>query len=253
MAKSSSKPLLDLRLYFSYDLPKPLWYLQSYTDSLLELLQQRKLRCPGFTHIYISIGQTRKEAVDEAYELESWYRFGIAILPLKKLLAAPPEKKEKIFFKAISDGLLDVSKKAGLEVKIVKEVLLKAKQEGVIRETIINQKENSIYRFVVSSIPVPGKSNSDIYFSLHDKKEQKQYRWKFGRSIPLEISWWLFSITLTNKEIRTRPKANMELVLIGKKNHLSLSIEKIKNGTGRLKISQTKVKPPAWLVRLNKL
>src|SRR5687767_6190751 len=171
----TNKPLLDLRLYFSYDLPKPLWYLQSFTDSLLELLQQKRFRCPGFTHIYISIGETRKEAIAEAYEMESWYRFGIAVLPLKKILSAPENNKEAIFFKAVSTGLLDVAKREGLDTTTIREALQQAKKEGVIRETTINQKENSKYRFRISSIPVRGKANSDIYFSLLDKTEQKEY------------------------------------------------------------------------------
>jgi hypothetical protein len=251
--KKAGKPLLDLRLYFSYDLPKPLWYLQSFTDSLLELLQQKRLRCPGYTHIYIAIGETRKEAIEEAYEPESWHRYGIAVLPLKKIMSAPENKKEALFFKAVSDGLLDVAKRDGLDMKIIREALQQAKKEGVIRETTINQKENAKYRFRISSIPVKGKAKSDIYFSLFDKTEEKEYKWRFGRMYALETSWWFFSVTLTNKEIRTKPKANMELVLIGKKNRLKLSIEKIKKGTDRITMAKTKVTPPAWLVRLNKL
>ncbi|WP_276502930.1 hypothetical protein [Terrimonas pollutisoli] len=251
--KNTGKPLLDLRLYFTYDLPKPLWYLLSFSDIVLEFLQKKRFHCPGYSHIYISIGETKREALKRAFELEKWYRFGIAVLPLKKLLGASEEEKEQLFLKAIADGLLDVVKRDGLEISTIRAAITHAKKRGVLQETTINQRQNSKYQFRITNLPIKNKTGSDIYFSLLDKAEQKEYKWRFGRLSSLEAYWWFFNITVTNKEIRTKPKANMELVLKGKKNRLKLSVEKIKKGIDRITISKTRVPVPAWLAKLDKL
>lgn len=251
--KKANRPLLDLRLYFTYALPRPLWYLQSYSDIILEFLQRSRFRCPVYTHIYISIGDTKKDAISRAYDIEKWYRFGIAVLPLSKLSKATIEKQEQLFLKAIEQGLLDVAKRDGLDTKRIRAAIAYAKEAGVLQETTINQKENTKYLFRITNQPIKGKTNGDIYFSLFDKVEQKDYKWKFGGLNSLEASWWFFSISVTNKEIRTKPKANMELVLKGKKNRLKLSVEKIKKGSDRITISKTRVPVPAWLARLDKM
>lgn len=249
----ADKVILDLRLYFSYDLPKPLWYLQSFSDIILQFLQREQFRCPGYTHIYISIGETKKEALEEAYEVEKWYRYGIAVLPLSELLNAPDNIKEQLLLKVIADGLLDLAQRDGLDATTIRAAVAHAKKEGVFQETVLNQKQSSKYAFRITSLPVKAKAECDIYFALFDKAEQKEYKWKFGRLAPLEASWWFFFLTVTNTEIRTKPKANMELVLKGRKNNLKLSIEKIKKGKDQITISKTKASVPAWLARLAKM
>lgn len=253
MKRKTDRPLLDIRLYFTYDLPKPTWYLLSFSDIVLEFLRKERFSCPAYSHIYISIGDTKKDALEQVHEIEKWYRYGIAVLPLKKFLNAPEKKKEQLLLKAIADGLFDVAKRDGLEVATIRAAIADAKKTGVLRETLINQGQNSKYRFHITNLPVRGKTGSDIYFSLFDKTEKKEYKWRFGRLSSLEANWWFFNITVTNKEIRTKPKANMELVLKGKKNRLKLSIEKIKKGSDRITISKTKVPVPAWLARLDKM
>src|ERR1700741_4159682 len=113
----------------------------------------------------------------------------------------------------MSDGLLELAERDNLDKAKIKAAIAYTKKGGLFQEATINQKQNSKYLFRITMLPVKGKSNSDIYFSLIDKTEQKEYKWKFGRLFSLEASWWFFNITVTNKEIRTRPKANMELVL----------------------------------------
>jgi hypothetical protein len=249
--KATKKPLLDLRLYFTYDIPGRLNYLLSLADSVLTFLRTENFLCPGYTHIYISVGQNRRDAIEDAFEIEKWFRYGISVLPKEKLLKADEFAKEHLIIKAISDGLLDLAERDKLDKSKIKAAIAYAKEGGIFQETIINGGENSKYKFRISSLPVKGKSSSDIYFSLFDKIERKEYKWKFGRLYSLEASWWFFNITVTNKEIRTKPKANMELVLKGKKNCLKISVEKIKSGKGRITISETKVAVPAWLVKLD--
>jgi len=249
--KVAKRPLLDLRLYFTYEVPNNLRHLLSLADTVLEFLQKKTFLCPGYTHIYISIGQNKRDAIEGAFEIEKWYRYGISVLPKERLLKADELKKEQFVLKAISDGLLDLAERDNLDKTKVKAAIAYAKKGGLFQEATINQKQNSKYLFRITSLPVKGKSNSDIYFSLIDKTEQKQYKWKFGRLFSLEASGWFFNITVTNKEIRTRPKANMELVLKGKKNCLKMSIEKIKTGIDRITVSQTKVAVPAWIKKLD--
>lgn len=247
------RPLLDLRLCFTYDIPKKLFYLFSYADLILELLQKRKFYCPGYTHIYISIGQTKKNAIEGAIEIEKWFRYGISVLPLKKLLSATDKNKEHLILKAIEEGLLDLAKRDNLNKKAIKDAIAFAKEGGLFQEITMSSGENSKYQFLITSLPIKGKSNVDVYFSLIDKAERKQYKWRFGRLDSLLAAWWFLNVKVTNKEIRTKPKSNTELVLKGKKNRLKLSVEKIKKGGDRITISKTKVPVPAWLARLDKL
>jgi hypothetical protein len=68
----------------------------------------------------------------------------------------------------------------------------------------------------------------------------------------LDTLAWLKKITVTNKFIRTKPAAHMQLVLKGKKSELELSIEKIIDGSGRITLDDTKAPVEQWIIDLEK-
>ena len=244
--------LKDLRLYFTYDLPNTFFYLFNFTESLLRVLRHKDFRCPGYNHIYISIGETEEEAIAAAYEVEDWYEFGIAVLPKEKLMNCQIEKREELILKAITNGLHDIAEIDQLDKDAIGEAVQQVKKWGAVYEKIISENQNKKYRFRISGIPIVNKTKDKIYFSLIDRDEQKEYKWKFGNLPAIEAAWWFFKITVTNKFIRTKPRANMELVLKGKKKELKLSIEEIKNGKGMITMKDIKVPVEPWIIELEK-
>lgn len=244
-------PLKDLRLYFTYRVPNTLFYLLGFANSILRALQQKGFRCPGYSHIYISIGETKKEAIARAHELEDWYRFGIAVLP-EAWMKSTDEEKEELVLKAIVSGLKDIAALDGLDTAAIDEAVALARQWGAVHETIFREKENKKYKFRVSHVPLKNESDSDIYFSLIDRDAAKEYKWKFGRLHAMEAAVWFFKITVTNKLIRTKPAARTELTLKGKKKELELAIDKIINGSDRITIKDTAVPVEKWIIKFEK-
>ena len=251
--KSRQQPdtlLRDIRLYFTYEVPNTYFYLFNFTQVIRKILQQKNFYCPGYSHIYISIGENEKEAIARAYELEDWYRFGIAVLPKDDFFNCPDEKREHQILQTIANGLYDIAELDHLDKKALKEAIAQANEWGLFHERIIQQKENRKFCFRMSSMPVRNSHEEEIYFTLIDRDEAKEYKWKFGQLFLLEACWWFFKITVTNKVIRTKPRARMELVLKGKKKELEMTIESIKNGTGHITIADVNVPIEPWILEL---
>jgi hypothetical protein len=244
--------LQDIRLYFTYSLPNTYFYLFTFTQVILRVLQKNQFLCPGYSHIYISIGETEEEAIGRAYELEDWYRFGIAVMGKEELLNASDEELEALMLEKIINGLKDIAALDGLDVNKIDDAIQHAQEWGIFHERIIKEKENKDYLFRIAAKPIKKKIKEEIYFTLIDRREQNIYIWKFGELALLDTLAWLNKITITNKFISTKPAANMQLVLKGKKNELELSIEKIINGSGRITLEETIVPVEQWIIDLEK-
>ena len=244
--------LQDVRVYFTYSIPNTYFYLFTFTQVILRILQKNQFKCPGYSHIYISIGETEEEAIARAYELEDWYRFGIAVMTREELLNAPDDELEALMLEKITDGLKDIAALDSLDVDKIDSAIHHAQEWGIFHERIIKEKENGNYLFRIVAKPIKQKVEEEIYFSLIDRRNHNIYIWKFGELALLDTLGWLQKITVTDKFIRTKPAANMQLVLKGKKNELELSIEKIIEGSGRITVEDTIVPVEQWIIDLEK-
>ncbi|MCS3801812.1 hypothetical protein [Niastella sp. OAS944] len=244
--------LQDIRIYFTYSIPNTYFYLFTFTQVILRILQKNEFKCPGYSHIYISIGETKEEAIARAYELEDWYRFGIAVMTKEELLNASGDELEALMLEKINNGLKDIAALDSLDVTKIDKAIHHAREWGIFHERIIREKENENYCFRIVAKPIKQKVEEEIYFTLIDRITHNIYIWKFGELALLDTLGWLQKITVTNNIIRTKPAANMQLVLKGKKNELELSIEKIIDGSGRITLEDTIVPVEQWLIDLEK-
>jgi len=211
--------LKDIRLYFTYEVPNTYFYLFNFIQVILRVLQQKNFLCPGYSHIYISIGETLEDAIARAYE-------------------------------AIENGLFDIADLDYLDKRLLEEAINQAKEWGIFHEKIIQEKQNKRFRFRISSVPIKDDPEEEIYFTLIDRDETKEYKWKFGKLHLLEVRLWFFKINVTNKLIRTKPRARMEMVLKGRKKELEMSVEGIRNGTGQITITDINVPIEPWILEL---
>lgn len=244
--------LQDIRVYFTYSIPNTYFYLFTFTQVILRILQKHQFKCPGYSHIYLSIGETEEEAIARAYELEDWYRFGIAVMTREELLNAPDGELEALMLEKITDGLKDIAALDSLNVDKIDGAIHHAQEWGIFHERIIREKENENYLFRIVAKPIKQKVEEEIYFTLIDRRNHSIYIWKFGNLALLDTLGWLQKITVTDNFIRTKPAANMQLVLKGKKNELELSIEKIIDGSGRITLEDTIVPVEQWIIDLEK-
>ena len=242
--------LKDIRLYFTYEVPNTYFYLFNFIQVILRVLQQKNFLCPGYSHIYISIGETLEDAIARAYELEEWYHFGIAVLPKDKFFGCPENEREALILQAIENGLFDIADLDYLDKRLLEEAINQAKEWGIFHEKIIQEKQNKRFRFRISSVPIKDDPEEEIYFTLIDRDETKEYKWKFGKLHLLEVRLWFFKINVTNKLIRTKPRARMEMVLKGRKKELEMSVEGIRNGTGQITITDINVPIEPWILEL---
>ncbi|HEU5168515.1 MAG TPA: hypothetical protein VFU29_23380 [Chitinophagaceae bacterium] len=246
----STTALREIRLYFTYDIPNTLFYLFNYTKVITRILIQKNFCCPGYSHINISIGENEKEAIARAYELEDWYRFGIAVLPKDKFFNCPDKEKEDLILQTITEGLLDIATLDHLDKKILKEAIEQAKQWGVMHERIIREKQNKKFCFRISSMPIRNSAEENIFFTLIDRDGVKEYKWKFGQLHILDAIVWFFKITVTNKVIRTKPAARTDIILKGRKKEFEISVEDIKKEKGKVKLEDTVIPIEPWIIEL---
>lgn len=245
-------PLQEIRIYFTYDVPGTYLYLLAFTDAILKKLQQKQFLCPGYSHIYISIGETEEEAIARAWEPEDWYRFGIAVMKKEELLQAYDEELEALMLEKITNGLMDIAALDNLDIEKIEAAVAHAQEWGIFHERIIKEKENRNYLFRIMARPIKKKREEEIYFSLIDRRNQHIYIWKFGELALLDTLSWFNKINVTDTQVRTKPAANMGLILKGKKNELELSIDKIIDGSGRITLDDSIVPVEQWIIDLEK-
>lgn len=245
-------PAREIRLLSTYEFPKKYKYLDIYRDVVVRILRQKQFLCPGYSHIYISIGETEEEAIAATYESDSWSRFGIAVLKKETLLNTPVDQLDALMLKTITDGLHDIAELDHLDRHKIDEAIQLAGERGLFHERVINEKENGKYIFQVLAKPLVGRMEEEIFFALTDRENLQVYHWKFGELQHHFVQDWLFKLNVTNKLIRTKPRANMLLVLKGRKMELELSIEKIKDGSGQLKYEDTTAPVTQEIIDLEK-
>lgn len=220
----------DIRLFYAYELPRKLLYLDRYANVVLNILIREGLVCPGYHHLYISIADTREKALRQVLIVENWFTYGIAILPEKQLLEAGPEEQADLVLQALKEGLLDIAELDGLDIKKIEAAIHEAGENGLLAEFPVKIKENNRIRFEISIKGIAGKNIEEIYFTVIDKQKKRMAKWKVGEEHIFTIMGWFGTLTVTNKSIRTKPRSNMDLVLKGKQKEFEIDIEKVLAG-----------------------
>jgi hypothetical protein len=217
----------DIRLMFTYNLPKSLLYLNRYADLVLILLIKKNFLCPIYHHLYIRIGNSKNEALENVVFTEEWNTYGIAVINEERLLKADHKEQQELVLNAINDGLLDIAELDKLDKTKVIEAINEARHIGILSEIIIKTKENNKIAFAISTKTILGQNEDEIYFTIIDKDTNIIARWKFGQENIFLIGGWFGTINVTNKKITIKPKANMDLILEGKQKIIELDIEKV--------------------------
>jgi len=222
---TADTPVQGLRLYYTYELPGKMHYLNRYTDIVLRQLVARDFRCPGYHHLYISIGDTREAALKAAIVTENWYTFGIAVLKEKMLVKSSPEQQQQLVLNAIKEGLLDIATLDGLDTTKIKEAIAAAEQADVLAERVLRIKENKKITIVISTKTLVVENEDEIWFTIIDKTSDRVARWKYGQAHYAKylIQGWFNTITVTNKTITMRPRRMYELA--GELSPIVLNVE----------------------------
>jgi hypothetical protein len=220
------KLIKDIRLYYDYNLPASMFYLNRFADVVLEELIKLDFRCPVYHHLYIAVADSREAALKKVIIVEDWYTYGIAVLPKATLFAANPAEQQTLVLNALRDGLMDIALLDDLDTDKILDAVQAAGKTGVLTERIFKAKENNKIAFVISTKTIAGANKEEIYFTLIDKKTEQTVRWKFGEENIYVIDGWFGSIAVTNKIVRTKPRAHMDLVLKGKQMNLEIDVEK---------------------------
>ncbi len=216
----------DLRLYYVYQLPSNLFYLNRFADIVLQLLIEKDFKCPKYHHLYISIADTRAEALKRARVLEDWFTFGIAVLREETLINAGHAEQQNLVLDAIAEGLLDIAELDKLDKTKISEAINEARNIGVLSEIDFKAKENNKIAFVISTKAILGHNENEIYFTIIDKVKNRSVKWKFGQENIFLIAGWFGTINVTNKKITIKPRANMDLVLEGKQKIIEIDVER---------------------------
>lgn len=215
----------DIRLYFAYKLPRTLFYLNRYADIVLRQLIHKEFKCPHYHHLYISIADTKGEALKRAIIVEDWFTYGVAVLKEEILLKADHSEQQALVLNALKEGLLDIAELDKLDKLKVIEAISEAKEIGVLSEILFKAKENNKITFAISTKTILGQNEEEIYFTIVDKDTNRIARWKFGQENIFLIAGWFGTINMTNKNITIKPRANMDLVLEGKQKIIELDVE----------------------------
>ncbi len=215
----------DIRLYFAYKLPGALFYLNRYAHIVLRQLIHKEFKCPQYHHLYISIADTKEEALKRAIVVEDWFTFGIAVLKEEILLKADHSEQQALILNALKDGLLDIAELDKLDKSNVLEAISEAKEIGVLSEILYKAKENNRITFAISTKTILGQNEEEIYFTIVDKDTNRIAKWKFGQENIFLIAGWFGTINVTNKKITIKPRANMGLVLEGRQKIIELDVE----------------------------
>ncbi|NOT91094.1 hypothetical protein [Ferruginibacter sp.] len=216
----------DIRLSFAYKLPRTLFYLNRYADIVLRQLIYKEFKCPQYHHLYISIADTKEDALKRAIAVEDWFTYGVAVLQEETLLKADHSDQQALVLNALKEGLLDIAELDKLDKSKILEAINEAKDIGVLSEIIYKAKENNKITFAISTKTILGQNEEEIYFTIVDKDTSRIARWKFGQENIFLIGGWFGTINVTNKKITIKPRANMDLVLEGKQKIIELDVEK---------------------------
>jgi hypothetical protein len=222
----ATKLIRDIRLLFNYGIPRSLFYLNRYADIVLNLLISKGFLCPNYHHLYLSIANTKEEALANIVIAYEWHTYGIAVLKEETLLKANQAEQQLLVLNALKDGLLDIATLDKLDTSKIEEAIEEAKTIGILGEVILKSKENKRIAFVISTKGTLNQFNEEIYFSILDKERDTTAKWKFGEDSIFVIRDWFKTINVTNKKITIKPAANMDLVLKDKQKIIEIDVEK---------------------------
>lgn len=220
----SKKLIQDLRIYESYSMPRSLFYLYNYLEIVLNILRKRDFKLPGFTHVYISVGESRNEAASNALNIESWFKYCVAVLKKKKLINASEIEKERLMLKVIKDGLMDLANLFHLDKKVIHETITDAKKIGLSSERILEKAENMSWSFLITYFIIKGKTDINIYFTLKNNKTGQIIKWKFGRINQVTAEAWLYRAKLSMKGVIITPQPYSQLYLSEKRLKLKIQL-----------------------------
>lgn len=228
-----TKLIRDLRLYDD-DLPgQGLYpYGYQYIEIFLQLLRLHGLHCPKYSHLYIQVGETKEEALQNAIQGEDWYINGIATINYKKYKSASKAEKEKMVFKVICDGLMDIAKLDKLDIKLIEKVIKQVKQKGLDTELLFRLIENKKYTLQVTYLSRNMEEKCPVFFSITDKESGKTVKKQVGKADNTQLPMWLQKITLTNKLVKIKSSGSVAAgVWLGQKaKAMELDIESLMAG-----------------------
>ncbi|MBS1511736.1 MAG: hypothetical protein JST86_12895 [Bacteroidetes bacterium] len=230
----------DIRLYFAYKLPPSLLYLNRFANLVLRLLNNKEFKCPGYHHLYISIADTREEALKKAIIVEDWYTFGVAVLAEDTLVKASHDKQQKLILQAIEEGLLDIATLDKLNKSKIQEAIKEAAEIGVLTEIPFKVKENKRFAFAISTKTVLGLNEEEIFFTILDKESGLIVKWKFGQENIFLIGGWFGTLNVTNKKITIKPRAYMDMVLKDRPKIIEIDVLKELNDSTKLVLANNK-------------
>lgn len=225
-ALPKDKLIRVIRLYYTYKLPKSLFYLNRLTETTLRALIKKEFYCPQYHHLYISVANTRDEALKRALIAEDWFTYGIAVLKEETLLQASELERESLVLNVIKEGLLDIAELDGLDKNKILNAVNEARLIGALSETNVKFKENNKIVFIISTKGILGKIEEEVFFTIIDKTTKRAAKWKFGEENSHLIGNWFRTISVSNRSIKTKPSANMGLVLKDKQMYFDFDIEK---------------------------
>ncbi|GAB2816982.1 hypothetical protein [Ferruginibacter profundus] len=224
-ATNATKLIRDIRISFTYQIPKELLYLNRYAEIVLQHLITKGLMCPVYDHLYITIANTREEALQNIVLAEDWHTSGIAVLPAAIFLNADEETQQALVLTAIKDGLMDIAILDKLDTNTIASAIEEAGAAGILRERTLKTKDNKKIAFTISLKGILKKYEEEIYFTILNKATNKKVKWKFGQENIFLVRGWFGAITVTNKKITIKPRANMDMVLKGRQKIITLNVE----------------------------
>lgn len=216
----------DIRLFPNYNVPKSLQYLNRYCDIVLSRLRDKNFLCPNYHHLYIRIAETEDEALASLVITEDWHTWGIAILNAETLLKAEQHEQQNLVLEAIQNGLLDIAELDKLDKSKILGAISETREMGILSEISYKTKANNKITFKISTKIILGQNEEEIFFTIRNNATNKVAKWKFGQENISLINSWFGSISVTNKKITIKPKANMDLLLKGKQQIIELDVIK---------------------------
>ena len=191
--------LRDLRVYSSIEL-KP--YDYRYTEIFFRMLEAEDFRCPGYSHIFLSVGPDRERALDGSYVSASWAEYGIAVLDAEAFESATEEVRDSMVFTAIVEGLRDIAEVDHLDREKLQRVIQGVAETRTDTELCWRYLENKTHELIVSYRAEAPSAGSPFFINLLEKATQRQARFEFGRADHLECHWRYHKVQLLRDRVR---------------------------------------------------
>lgn len=224
------KLIRDLRVY-PWSLPdekalSPFNYL--YAEIFLHLLKREGFMCPGYHHLYITVGSTEEEALRCLDTSQDWHVYGIAVLDYEEYMKLDLKDKEKKTFEMICAGLYDIAEIDKLDKDILKRVIDEIKIKGLDTELIHYAEENEHYEVSITYFVKPKEEGCPIYLSIKDKITEKSMKKFLGKTTDsTELHYWFNDIHLRKNQLTIKSGKSFKASLYtkGKPKLLTFNLE----------------------------